>query len=699
MWLMFRRLVKGSISRWRHLLPRLLDQQAVSESGIIMVSALVVGAGAGLGAVFFRWLIQTVQTLSYEGLAARLLNISPFYLLIIPAIGGAIYGPLIYRFAREAKGHGVPEVMEAVALQGGRIRPRVAVIKSLASALCIGTGGSIGREGPIAQIGSALGSTLGQLLHLSDERVRNLVACGAAGGIAATFNAPIAGSIFALEVILGRLEVTYFGAVVISSVAAVAVARIFYEGTFAFAVPQYALISPWELVLYSLLGVLAGIGAVVFIRLLYASEDLWDHIPLPEFIKPIGGGLLLGAIGLLTFKTADGFPRVFGVGYGSIGDVLFGKLAFEVVMGLFIFKLLATVLTLGAGGSGGIFAPSLFMGAMMGTIFGQIVHHLFPSVTAPAGAYAMVGMAAFFSGAAHAPVTAILILFEMTGDYRIILPLMLATVISTLVSRIFSRDSIYTLKLTRRGVHLEQGHDIDIMQGVTVGEAMSTDINRIPLNLPLDLLAEKFSHTHSHGFAVVNESGDLAGVVSIRDLEQALAEGPPDGRTVADIATTDGLLTCFPEEPMWKALCTMGPRDISQLPVLEQKGSRRVIGLLRRRNIIQAYNNAIAKKAHDQHRAEFLRVSKLNDADFAKVTITPGSVSAGRRISELKLPEECLIVSVQRGKQLIIPHGYTRLRAKDQLTIFAENGCLPDVQHHLDDLDTSGCEIDDDQNE
>jgi hypothetical protein len=190
-----------------------------------------------------------------------------------------------------------------------------------------------------------------------------------------------------------------------------------------------------------------------------------------------------------------------------------------------------------------------------------------------------------------------------------------------------------------------------------------------------------------------------AGGVSIRDLEQALSEGAANGRTVADIATTDGLLTCFPEEPMWKALCTMGPRDISQLPVLKQRGSRRLIGLLQRRDIIQAYNNAIAKKAHDQHRAEFLRVSKLNDADFAKVTITPDSASAGRLISELKLPEECLIVSVQRGNQLIIPHGYTRLRAKDQLTIFAENRCLPDVGHHLDDPSTSESEIADDQNE
>ena len=680
---MFRRLVNSRLFRWRHLLPRLLDRQAVSESGIIMITALVVGAGAGLGAVFFRWLIKAVQTLAFAGLSGHMETISYIYLLIIPAIGGAIYGPLIYRFAREAKGHGVPEVMEAVALHGGRIRPIVAVIKSLASAICIGTGGSVGREGPIAQIGSALGSTLGQLLHLSDERVRNLVACGAAGGIAATFNAHIAGAIFALEVILGRLEVTYFGAVVISSVTAAVAAHIFERGTFAFAVPQYALISPWELVLYTLLGVLAAIGAVGFIRLLYASEDLWDRVRLPEYIKPILGGLLLGTIGILSFKTTGGFPRIFGVGYDSIGDMLFGRLATEIVLGLFIFKMLATVLTLGAGGSGGIFAPSLFMGAMMGGVFGKMTHHMFPAVTAPAGAYALVGMAAFFSGAAQAPVTAILILFEMTGDYRIILPLMLATVISTLVARIFSRDSIYTLKLTRRGIHLEQGHDIDIMQGVTVGEAMSTDVEEIPLNMPLGLLADKFAHTHNHAFPVVDESGDLAGVVSIRDLEQAHSQGPVDGRTVADIATTEGLLVSCPEEPMWKALRAMGPRDVSQLPVLKQKGSRRLIGLLRRRDIIQAYNHAIAKKAHDQHRAEVLHVSRRDDADFSHVTITPGSASEGRLIRELELPEGSLIVSVRRGNQLIIPHGYTRLCAEDQLTIFANNECLPVVEQRL----------------
>jgi CIC family chloride channel protein len=673
--------------RPRQLLTRLLDRQAVSESGVIMITALVVGAGAGLGAVFFRWLIKTVQTIAYGGLAGLMQGISPFYLLIlIPILGGAVYGPLIYRFAREAKGHGVPEVMEAVALRGGRIRPRVAVIKSLASAVCIGTGGSVGREGPIAQIGSALGSTIGQMLRLSDERIRSLVACGAAGGIAATFNAPIAGSIFALEVILGRVEVTNFGSVVISSVAAAAVSHAFQEATFAFAVPQYTLISSWELLLYTLLGMLAAIGAVGFTRLLYACEDLWDRIPMPEYAKPLLGGLFLGIIGIVSYKTSDGFPRVFGVGYGSIGDVLFGRLASEVVLGLFIFKMLATVLTLGAGGSGGIFAPSLFMGAMVGGIFGHVAHHLFPAATAPAGAYALVGMAAFFSGAAHAPITAILILFEMTGDYRIILPLMLATVVSTLISRTISRESIYTLKLTRRGVHLDQGHDIDILQGVTVEEAMKTDVEGVLPDLPLKMLDDKFSQTHNHGFPVVDEAGDLVGVVSIRDLERAY-EKEVNGRTVADIATTENLLVCYPEELIGDALRRMGPRDVSQLPVLEKEGSRRLVGLLRRRDIIHAYNLGVAKKAHDQHRAEVLRVSRLDDADFIHVTVPPESSSADRKISELELPPQCLIVSVHRGRKLVVPRGSTVLRGRDRLTVLAARECLTLVKEQLTGFD------------
>lgn len=674
--------VKSFKQLWHRRLPRWLDQRAISESGAILFTALLVGIGAGLGAVVFQHLINGIQTLTYDGLGGLLAGITPFHLLIFPALGGAIVGPLVYFFAKEAKGHGVPEVMEAVVLRGGRIRPRVAVVKSLASALCIGTGGSVGREGPIAQIGSALGSTIGQLFHLSDERVRNLVACGAAGGIAATFNAPIAGSVFALEVILGQLHVTYFGAVVISAVVADVIAHIFEGDLRAFVVPDYILVSPWELFLYTLLGLLAALIAAGFTRLLYLSEDVWDKVRFPEYLKPALGGLLLGVIGILS-PHIDSFPRVFGVGYDTITQALAGQLVLQVTLALLFFKILATTLTLGSGGSGGIFAPSLFMGAMLGEAFGQVAHLLFPAITAPAGAYALVGMAAFFSGAAHAPVTSILILFEMTGDYHIILPLMLATVVSTLVSGMISRESIYTLKLTRRGIHLQQGQDIDVMQGITVGETMTTDVDTVLSDMPLEVLADEFTRTHHHGFPVLDDAGKLVGIVSLQDMARARATGSIAGQTVADIATTDSLLVAYPHEPMWKALRRLSTRDVGRLPVVEQEGSRELIGTVRRSDIIRAYDRAIAARAHHQHQVEVLRLGLLDGVSFLQVQILAGAPVVGQQVSKLNLPEECLIVSVRRGRKLHIAHGATVLEDGDRVTVLASSDCLSEVHQRL----------------
>lgn len=659
-----------------------LDKRRLSEPTTVMLTALLVGIGAGFGAVIFRALISGFQSVAYQGLGNLLVGIRPFHLLLIPALGGAIFGPLIYFFAKEAKGHGVPEVMEAVALHGGRIRPRVAVIKSLASAICIGVGGSIGREGPIAQIGSAIGSTVGQWFHLSDERVRNLVACGAAGGIAATFNAPIAGSLFALEVILGQLHTTYFGAVVISAVAADVVAQVFEGNARSFAVPEYALVSPWEFLLYILLGIMGALVAVVFTRSLYLSEDLWDSLPFPEYFKPVLGGLVLGVLGILAAKRV-GFPRIFGVGYDSISEALFGGFAIQVTISLLVFKLLATIVTLGSGGSGGIFAPSLFMGAMLGDAFGKVVNLLFPGFTAPPGAYALVGMSAVFSGAAHAPATAILIMFEMTGDYRIILPLMLATVMSTLISRAISHESIYTLKLTRRGIHLEQGQDIDLMQTVTVGEVMSREVDTVSPQMLLTDLVDEFARTHHHGFPVVNGDHELIGIVSIQDMERAIAGGSIEGKTVAQIGTLDNLLLAYPQESVGEALRRLAIRDVSRLPVVESRDSLKLVGVIRRGDIIRAYNTAVVKRSHRQQRAETLRLGKLDNTDFIEVEIPAEAKVVGKALHEIDLPEDCLVVSVRRGRKLHVAHGRTRLREKDKLTVFVRQEHSAEVRHSL----------------
>ncbi|MGB2896398.1 MAG: chloride channel protein [Anaerolineales bacterium] len=667
---------------WSRRLSNRLDQTNLPESATIILTALIVGVGAGLGAVIFRRLIDWIQTLAYEKTAGIFEPISPFQYILIPAVGGLIVGLLIFYFAQEAKGHGVPEVMEAVALRGGRIRPRVAVVKALASSICIGTGGSVGREGPIAQIGSAIGSTVGQLLHLSDDRVRNLVACGAAGGIAATFNAPIAGALFALEVILGQFHATYFGAVVISAVTADVVAQFFEGNSRAFIVPEYSLVSPWELVFYTLLGVVAAIGAVIFTRSLYASEDLWDRFNLPEYIKPALGMALLGVLGIVTYK-ASGYPRIFGIGYVSITESLSNNIAFQVTLILFFLKMLATILTLGSGGSGGVFAPSLFMGAMLGVTFGQIVNLIFPSITAPAGAYALVGMSAFFSGAAHAPVTAILIMFEMTGDYKIILPLMLATVISTLFSRVLNKESIYTLKLSRRGVHLDQGRDIDVMQGVKVGEIMTTDVHVVSPEMSLSSLAEVFLETHHHGFPVVGSDGDLLGIVTIQDFDKSLDEARIEGRTVGDIATCDDLLVAYPDEPVWEALRRLSVRDVGRLPVLERDDSRHLVGIVRRSDIIRAYKVAIINRSHHQHKAETLKLEKLDDATFLHLVIPQDAMVVGMQVKEVDLPVDCLIVSVMRGKKQQAVHGNTIIHAGDKITVFANEECSSIVRDQL----------------
>ena len=659
----WQKFIKSHPLQWR-----LLD----ADSSVMLVTSLIVGIGAGLGAVLFRRLIDWIHNFAYNDIAGILAEWYPLHLIVIPALGGAIVGPLVYYFAREAKGHGVPEVMEALELRGGKIRPRVVVVKSLASSVCIASGGSVGREGPIAQIGSALGSLIGQLLKLSEDRVRTLVACGAAGGIAATFNAPIAGAVFALEVLLRRFGSVYFGAVVISAVTADVIAHYFEGDSRTFLTPEYTMQSPWELLLYTLMGFIAALAAVGFSRLLYFSEDIWGLIRIPEPAKPLFGGILLGLLGIISYQI-DGFPRIFGVGYETIENTLFSQLTLQVTFGLLLLKLVATTLTLGSGGSGGIFAPSLFMGAMLGASFGQIAHTIFPEIVAPSGAYALVGMAAFFGGAAHAPITAILILFEMTGDYQIILPLMLSTVLSTIVSRNLSPDSIYTLKLKRRGVELSQDTQaIDLMQGVTAEIAMNCETDAVSSDMSLIELMSTFSSTHYHALPVVQNETELVGLITINELDHVRSKGTLESKTIADILTINNPATILPHQPVWMALRHLEAQGEGCVPVVSESGKNILLGVLRRIDIIRAYNKAVTKRAQDQHHSEILNIRKLNQSGLSEVTLRADSPNVGKRVKELRLGGDALIVSVRRAGNLRIVRGETILHAEDQVTIFSE---------------------------
>lgn len=557
------------------------------------VLALLTGLGGGLGAVGFRHLINLFQTISY-GSPGNLLDViqsTPWYLrILIPALGGLVVGPVVYFLAREAKGHGVPEVMEAVALNRGIIRKRVVFIKTLVSGVCIGTGGSVGREGPIVQIGSALGSTIGQILRVSGDRIRTLVGCGAAAGIAATFNAPIAGSMFALEIILGDFGLATFSPIVISAVAATAVSRHYLGNSPAFIVPAYNLVSPWEFPLYVVLGLFCAIVAVSFTTLLYRFEDIFEAPKFPEYLKAVLGGLILGAIGLF-------FPQILGIGYGAIDLSLMEKLSWWLMLVLVPCKIVATSITIGSGGSGGIFAPSLFVGAMTGGFFGTVVHGIFPGVTASPGAYSIVGMGAVVSATTHGPLTAILMLFEMTGNYKIILPLMIACIISSLAGGQLLRESIYTLKLVRRGVDIRAGKEVNVLRSMSVRDVMNPQVETVSEDLSLGELAEKISKSKHNSFPVLNEEGHLTGILSFFDYRDAAFDEDLKDLVVAkDLATTD-VVTVSLDENLYEALEKITLKDFSILPVVSPEDGSRLLGVLSRRDIIGAYDKALVKKS------------------------------------------------------------------------------------------------------
>jgi CIC family chloride channel protein len=685
----------ASLGRW-------LDRIQPSETAMVFGTAIVVGAGTGLGAVGFIELIALVERLFFGGGEAAFGFLGRGLLILGPAVGGSLAGPIIAFFAKEAKGHGVPEVMQAIALRGGRIRPRVVVAKVAASALCIGSGGSAGREGPIVQVGAALGSTVGQWLRLSETRIRNLVACGAAAGIAATFNAPIAGVVFAMEIILGELQLGDLGNVVISAVTAATVARVFLGDRPAFAVPNYNMKTPWEVLLYVVLGILSALVAVAFIRLLYWFEDRFDSWHFPMALKPAVGGVLLGALAFfyplvlslglapapeigLGFPLLDHLPHIFGSGFPTIQVTLQSQLAFGLLFALVFLKMLGTSLTLGSGNSGGIFAPSLFMGAALGGAFGSLVQAVAPGATAGPGAFAAVGMAAVFAGAARAPFTAILIVFEMTDDYQLIIPLMASVIVSLIIAERLHRESIYTLKLTRRGIHLRRGRDLDVMETVRVDEVMAPQPVTISADLPVLRLADEFVRTGRHGFPVLNEDGSLFGMVSLEDYRRVMQGEKPglsDDLLVRDIATCD-VVSVFPDDTVGTTMRRMAPRDLSRLPVVAREDPRRLLGVVRRNDIVRAYEVGAMRREEARLRGERLQALTHPRTEFTDIALPAGSCAVGKTIAELGLPRAAVLVSVRRGREIMIPRGDTRLEADDVVTALCEREYTEQVKTML----------------
>ncbi|HKV66901.1 MAG TPA: chloride channel protein [Gaiellales bacterium] len=645
--------------------------------GGLVALALVVGAGSGAGAVVFRYLILGFTYLftghrdySAAGRAAYGYadGIGLWFVVFTPVVGGLLYGPLIHLFAREARGHGVPEVMLAVAERGGRIRPQVAVVKSLASALCIGSGGSVGREGPIVQIGSALGSTIGQVARVPESRLRVLVACGAAGGISATFNAPIAGVFFGLELILRDFEAESFGVVVLASFVADIIGRAAFGSNPFLQLPAFELHSPVEYLLYIGLGVLAALVGVAFIRVLYGSEDLADRLWRgPEWLRPAAGGLLLGLLLLA-------LPQLYGVGYPPLEHAIRGDDVLWLLLALLAGKILATSLTIAIGGSGGVFAPSLFMGAMLGSAYGTAVNHLAPSLSGPVGAYGIVGMGAVFAAAARAPITAVIIIFELTGNYRIILPLMFAIALAAGISNLLSRDTIYTLKLRRRGIDIMRGRGANLMQLITVADAMQPLPASIPADTTLNEAIARIADSPSDGLPVADADGRYLGTLGSQQIEQAMRENALDA-CAGDLAQDLPPLT--QAQTIEQALGAL-LRARSGLPVLTAPEGN-AVGWLTHLDVLRAYNSRLQQGLEQARRHDHTparepswvgsALARLRGYRIVDLELATDRPPVGQSLAAIAWPQRSTVLAIRRGGRTFEPDGSERLQQGDRLTI------------------------------
>lgn len=559
-----------------------------------MVLALLLGVLGGLGNLFFQFLIDLIRGLAWGGadnFVGRFTEAPIWLKLGVPVLGGFLGGLVIHYLAPEAKGHGVPEVMKAVALKGGVIPRRTVVGKTFASALCLATGGSVGREGPIVQIGSAMGSALGQLLKLNTARMRTLVACGATAGIAATFNAPVAGAFFSAEVILGDFGVTQFAPLVASAVVATLVSQIAEGGNDpAFHIPEgLTLTDGRELLLYALLGFGAAIVAVGFMKVLHKAEDFFDGVPVWSPFRTALGGLGIGLIGLAA-------PQTLGNGYAAITAAMHGELVLGALGLLLLVKIIATSVTLGSGNSGGIFAPSLFLGVMFGGLLGNLFHGWFPAWTAEPGAYALVGMGAVVAAAIHAPITAIIMIFEMTRDYALILPLMLAVILATLFSQKLQRHSIYTFKLARRGIDLLSGKDFNVLRRLKVGDVMHRHFDAVDPGAPLTEVLGHLAASDHHESLVLDSEGRLRGLITLDEVRRAL----PQLQALGDVLIAQDLAIVDPptlrgDDDLDFAMRTFGKLNIEEIPVVDPEDPTRPLGVLVRHDVIKAYNRAVVE--------------------------------------------------------------------------------------------------------
>ncbi len=558
---------------------------------LISLLSAAIGVGAGIIAFILYNLIGLVTNLAFFqrfnfSFASPWQSHVGLWVILIPVIGGVIVGIMAKYGSPKIKGHGIPEAMEAVLVSRSRIEPKVAILKPLSAAIAIGTGGPFGAEGPIIQTGGAVGSLIGQLIHTTAAERKVLLACGAAAGMAATFSTPLAGVISAIELLLFEFKARSFIPLVIASVLATSVHYLLMGRGPMFNVAAMNFGMPMGLPFYVVLGVLCGFAAVGFSKLLYWVEDQFDRLPFDQMWYPAVGALGLGLIGFFV-------PRVLGVGYDTITDILSSKLTLELLLVIMVFKSLALVISLGSGTSGGLLAPMFMASAAMGSAFAMIVNQVVPGAHLDPGAFALVAMGAVFGAAARATFTFIVFAFEVTRDYNAILPLMLVSVIAEGIAILFMRETtIMTEKLARRGLRVMQDYEADVLQQVSVGDVMSENVATIPAEMKVSELADRIAKgdsalTGHQAIPIVDKDKHLAGIITRGDVLRAVETNHANEQTVLE-AGSRNLLVAYPDESVYTAVERMLRNNVGRLPVVKRENPRELVGYLGRSSVLEA---------------------------------------------------------------------------------------------------------------
>jgi len=559
---------------WKTWLSDRVAELRQRESQVFLVLALVIGALTGMAVVAFILLTERMGMRLYP------VGGAPWRRVLFPVAGSLGIGYLLYRYFPDARGSGVPQTKAALYAREGRITLRTVLGKFFCTSATLASGIPLGREGPSVQVGAGIGSVLGRLLGLRSEQVKNLIPVGAAAAIAAAFNTPLAAVLFSLEEIVGDLHAPVIGAVVLASATAWMVLRVFLGNHPLFKVPQYQLVSPAEFAVYAVLGVAGGVVSAAFAKLLLGMRDRFLRFPQKTvWFQPVVGGLLVGVVGWFV-------PQVLGVGYGFVGDALNGKMAFNLMVLLVVLKLLTVTTSYASGNAGGIFGPALFIGAMLGGTMGTVAHHLFPAYTATPGAYALVGMGAVFAGIVRAPMTSVLMIFEMTQDYAVIVPLMIANLVSLFIASRLQHEPIYEALAVQDGIHLPSAKTRQRSGQRQVIRVMQTASQLLPAEITVREALERVRSSEVRTWLVTDRRG-VVGVINLSRLERELAEAAD--KKLGELVDALVFPHVHPDQGLDLALERMGTNQIEILPVVNRADVHKLEGVVTLRDVLDAY--------------------------------------------------------------------------------------------------------------